>query len=241
MNREVSGLEAVDERDPDEIAEGEHQAETVVGEVDSGEDGRLVVEGIHDVEGLEDGDDEDRVGDVAVRFVLMSHESQIENDPTEQAGTKFHEGLDVDFSVEQRDRNARVQFTSDEPVIQHVARMTTGSKLTKLLVARLYLEGTDVDVCGEREGDQEVRGHQLEVIAVDECPDLEVWAKRPSPGGADAQDDQSGRECCSQAVRYWHPRNRHSERPFHLQFIRYISLPPDLSSVPSTSLAGRST
>lgn len=171
----------------------------------------------------------------------MCHESQVENDPAEQAGTELHKGLDVDFGVEQRDRDAGVQFTSDEPVIQHVAGMTAGSQLTKLLVARLNLEGTDVDVCGERKGDDEVRSHQLEVVAVDEGPDLEVWAKRPSSGGADSQDDQSGRECFIDAVRYCVLHHAEGERPFDLQFMRYISLPPDLSSVPSTSLAGKST
>jgi len=59
---EISGLEAVHKRNPDEIADGEHIPKPVGGDVHGGEDGGFVVQGIGDVQALEDEDEEHRVG-----------------------------------------------------------------------------------------------------------------------------------------------------------------------------------
>ena len=59
---EVAGLEGIDKGEPDEVAEGEHEAEAVGGDIDGGEHGGLHVEGVEDVDGLEEGEQEERVG-----------------------------------------------------------------------------------------------------------------------------------------------------------------------------------
>jgi hypothetical protein len=56
VHGEVLGLKTVGEGYPDQITEGQHEAEAVGCDVDCGEDGLLHVEGVEDVDGLRDYD-----------------------------------------------------------------------------------------------------------------------------------------------------------------------------------------
>ena len=57
VHAEVASLDRVREGHPDEVAEGQHEAEAVVDDVDGGEDGRLHPQGVEDIDSLGDGDD----------------------------------------------------------------------------------------------------------------------------------------------------------------------------------------
>lgn len=70
---EVAGLEVVDEGHPDEVSEGKHEAEAVHDDVHGGQKRGLHVKTVQDIEGLEDGDQDYRVGDVAIFPVLAGN------------------------------------------------------------------------------------------------------------------------------------------------------------------------
>lgn len=118
VDGEVAGLKAVGEGQPDEVAEGEHEAEAVGGDVHLGGDGWFHVEGIGDVEGLEGGDDEDAVGDGGVSGVLLGDEGEVQDDPAGEARAHLVEGLDVDGLP--KEAELRVEFPPDEEVVEHV-------------------------------------------------------------------------------------------------------------------------
>lgn len=75
MDGQVPRLQTVDEGQPDQVTERKHKAEAVGGDVDGGEDGRLHVQRVQDVGGLEERDEQDRVGDGGVHPVLVGDES----------------------------------------------------------------------------------------------------------------------------------------------------------------------
>lgn len=134
------------------------------------------------------------VGDIAVRLVLLRHECQVENHPADHSGAKLHEGLDVHFA-QTGNRDTRIELTADEPVVDDVAAVPTGCKLALLLVARRNGKRAYVDKDGERKSNQDATRENLEIVAVDEGPDLEVGAKDPSTGCASDENDDCGEEC----------------------------------------------
>lgn len=114
--------------------------------------------------------------------------------------------------------------------------MPSRSKFALLLVLRRDREGAHVDKERQRIGDDDVGGEDLEVVPVDERPNLEV---RPeSPGASDTcREDHHGGEEGWGSIRQCMPFAREMEL---VQFIRYANFPPVRSSVPSTSYAGSS-
>jgi hypothetical protein len=64
-------LERVDERDPGQISEGEHESETVSGDVHGGEDRSLGTQSVPHIEALEGVEEEHREGDRARGLVLL--------------------------------------------------------------------------------------------------------------------------------------------------------------------------
>lgn len=82
VNGEIASLEGVDERDPDEIAKGKHEAETVSRDVHGRQDGRLHPQRVKHVDGLECGDEENTVGDVPMKAILVCDESEIHQNPS---------------------------------------------------------------------------------------------------------------------------------------------------------------
>lgn len=93
----VAALGGVQERNPGEIAEGEHEAQSVGGNVHPGRDAGSVVLAAEHIVGLNGRREDNAVGDVAVVAVLLGDEGQIQQDPPSQTGTDFAPGLDVDF------------------------------------------------------------------------------------------------------------------------------------------------
>jgi len=193
VHAEVAGLNRVGEGHPDEVAEGQHEAEAVVDDVDRGQDGGLHPQRVKDVDSLGDGDDEHRVSHVAVRLVLLGHESQVKDEPAEHTGPELHPSLDVHLAGK-RQSDTRVQLATNEPVVDDISTVAARSELAQFLVAALDLERAHVDVDGEQERDKQVGRDQTDVVPVDERPDGEVGALGKSAGGADGQDGRGGAE-----------------------------------------------
>ena len=134
-----------------------------------------------------------RISDIAVTLVLLRHECEIQHDPSNHPCSQLAEGFDVNLADE-RDRDARVQFTANEPIVDDASTVATGSELSLLLVMRLDSEGLDVNECCKRIGNNETAGQKLDVVAIDERPDLELGTKNPGTCGADDHDGESGEE-----------------------------------------------
>ena len=96
----VAALGGVQERNPDEMAEGEHEAHAISGDVHHGQDAGSVVLAAEHIVGLNGHCEDNAVGDVAVAAVLLDDEGQIQQNPSGQTGTDFAPSLDVDFSEE---------------------------------------------------------------------------------------------------------------------------------------------
>ncbi|KFZ06227.1 hypothetical protein V501_07613 [Pseudogymnoascus sp. VKM F-4519 (FW-2642)] len=193
VDGEVARLQTVDEGDPSEVAEGEHESEAVGGDVHGSEHGGFHVEGVEDVEGLEEGDEDDGVGDVAVGLVLVRDEGDVEDDPAEESWAQLAEDFDVDFA-EDGEGDARVQFPTDEPVVEHVAGVAAGGELAHVFVAGLDAETADVDEGREGEGDEYVGGDDLGVVVPDVGPDWEVGALRDGTGEEENDGEDGGGE-----------------------------------------------
>ena len=186
---EVAGLDGVGEGHPDDVTKGKHHTKTVGNKVDGGEDGRLHVQAIEHVDGLGKGDEEDRVGDPAKVAVLLGDEGEIEDDPTQQARTYLAPCFDIDLA-EDGEVDTGVQFTADEPVVQHVPGVATGGEFTHPGVFGVfYAEGGDVDVDGENVGDEDVGCEQADEVVGDEGPNTEVCTFNNGPGAEDGQDE----------------------------------------------------
>lgn len=74
---EILRLQGVHEGEPDRGAPGEVKAEVVVADVDGAEVPVFVDEEVDDVDGVEEGGNEDRVCDMAVSLVLVGDEGEV--------------------------------------------------------------------------------------------------------------------------------------------------------------------
>jgi hypothetical protein len=157
VSGQVACLQAVCEGHPDKITERKHQSEAVADDVDGCQHGRLHVVAVKDVESLRKGDEKNGVCDFPEVAVLLHDEGQIEHHPAKHAGADFSPGLDVDLAKDGK-RDARVEFTTDEPVVQDVAAVATLCKLAHAGVhGVLDGEGANVHI-----GSQRVRGQNVE-------------------------------------------------------------------------------
>lgn len=138
VDGQIARLQGVDEGQPDQVAEGEHETETVRGDVHGREDGWLVPERVEDVDPLEDGHQKHTIGYVAVQFVLMRHERQIEKEPAQHARSKLAEDFDVD-RPEIWNVHARIQFAPYEPVVDQIASESAGGEVA----VGIILPGSD--------------------------------------------------------------------------------------------------
>jgi hypothetical protein len=125
---------------------------------------------------------------------LLGDESKIKHDPAEHTRAELHPALEVNLA-DKRNRDAWVEFTTDKPVIDDVARMTACSELALVDIARLDSERLDVDESGKTVRDEDVASEQLEVISIDELPDLEVRATDESSCGTSHQSCHRGEKC----------------------------------------------
>ena len=136
---EVLALEGVEEGNPCDVAEAEHETESVVDNIHHGDVAGLELEGVDDVEEVAEAGTESRkeltvgIGSEPLREVLRStgftedslvlgnNEGPGKNRPTNQTRTEFENPLEVEFA------QARVQLTTDPEVVENIAGVTTGS------------------------------------------------------------------------------------------------------------------
>lgn len=93
-------LEGVQPGQPNGITPGEVEAEVVVGDIDGAEVPVLVVEKVQDVGGVEQVQENHRVGDIADLLVLGSGEGQVDHGPGNDSGATVVEELEVKVLAE---------------------------------------------------------------------------------------------------------------------------------------------
>lgn len=201
VDREIACLQRIGERNPDEVTKGKHHAETVSDNIDRGEDGGLHVQGVKGVDSLRNSDENDGVGNTAEVAVLLHDKRKIQDDPSQHSRAKFAPRLDVNFSKDGQG-DARVQFTSDEPVVQHVASVATGCKLSHGGVLRvLDTERRNVDIDGQSIGNEDVAGENANVVVVDECPNRKFGALGNGSCAEDGYDEESRVKGCTELAK----------------------------------------
>ena len=133
VNGKVASLQTVCKRNPNKVTERQHHTEAVSDQINGGKDRGLHVQGIEGVDGLRNSDKNDRVSDAAVVAVLLHDEGKIHDDPAEHTWAQLAPGLDIDLSEDGED-DTGVELAANEPVVQDVARVATGCKLTHFRV-----------------------------------------------------------------------------------------------------------
>lgn len=111
MECKIACLERVYERDPVQVTNGKHEPKTVGRDVHGGEDGRLVVKSVDNVEELESAheQDADRWPAAAARCLLAGH-AYVNQSPENKTWAQLVEGLDVERA------DAWVELASDVPL-----------------------------------------------------------------------------------------------------------------------------
>ena len=93
---QVQRLQRVRHRQEDSVSPGEVEAEVVVRDVDGAQVPALVVEEVQDVRGLQQEHCDERVGHEAELLVLLGHERQNDNRPTQDARPAVEKQLEVE-------------------------------------------------------------------------------------------------------------------------------------------------
>lgn len=140
---EVVRLEGVQPGQPNGITPGQVEAKVVVGNVDGAQVPILVVEKVEDVGGVEQVQEDHRVGDIANLLILSSGEGQINHGPCDDSRTTVVEKLKVKELA-----NTRVEFNTHQEIVDERTR--------ELAVGRVGGEGVGLD---EAEEGQEVSVH----------------------------------------------------------------------------------
>lgn len=156
MAGEIPGLQTVRKWHPAQVAERQHEPESIGGDVHCCQDRGLVIERVKDVPELEDVDQEHRVGHVPVGVVLVGEEGKVEDWPHDHSGAELAEGLEVEVV------DAWVEGPPDEPVVEDVAGVC-GEGLAGE-------EGGGVAVDGHGDREEERAGDELEEVVPDEGP-----------------------------------------------------------------------
>lgn len=194
-------MQTVRERHPNEIAERKHQAKAVADDVDGGQHRGLHVVAIEHIESLGECDEYDGVCNFSEVPILLHNEGQIKNHPAKHTRANFSPSLDVDLT-EDRKRNARVQLTADEPVVQDVAAVATSCKLAHAgVLGMLDGEGGHVDVGSQGVRGQDVGCEKSKVVLRDEGPNAEFSTLDNCPCSKDDEDEDAGAPRCELLVR----------------------------------------
>jgi len=201
---EIAALDTVQVGDPDHVAKGQHEAKSVHDDVHSSHDSRLHVQCVQNVESLEDGNQDDRIGHMAVGSVLMGHIGQVQYGPSQQARSHFHKHLDINCArclIYERNgqANTRVQFAADEEVVQRIARVASRRQLSQIRVRLAGCrdrEAADVDKKRNHRGDQEVRRNDLNVVVPQEGPNHEISSVHVGSSGQASENNEGRRESC---------------------------------------------
>ena len=186
VGSQVTGLGRVHEGHPNNVSETQHESKAIGGDVHRRQNGRLHVDTVEDVEGLDGGDEEDRIGDIAELTVLFGDVSAVEDDPSQKAGTHLHELLDVHLADEGQG-DARVELATNVEIVDERASDPAGCELAHVLVAGLDVEAAHVDKDGEGGGDEDVGADDLGKVVGDESPDWELSALGNGAGSQDGQ------------------------------------------------------
>lgn len=178
VDGEVSGLEVVEKRNPNHVAEGEHEPESVHDDVHGRQKSWFHVKTIEDVETLKGGRQDDRIGDVAICAVLMGDIRQIQNDPSKQARSHLTPDLDVNrprrFTHEWNGQfDSGVKLPANEEVIQDVACVPARRQLPELgvqLTRSGNRETSEVNEDCDDSADDQVGSDHLQIVVPEESP-----------------------------------------------------------------------
>ena len=115
---EITSLERVDERHPEQVTHGQHKPETIRGDIHSSENGRLVVKRVGNVPALEGEDEPHRIGNagqgqgarLGATDSLFACHGQVDERPQDHAGTEFIEGFHL------KRANRGVEFATNKPL-----------------------------------------------------------------------------------------------------------------------------
>lgn len=190
---EVVRLEGVQPGQPDGITPGEVEAEVVVGDINGAEVPVLVVEKVQDVGGVEQVQEDHRVGDIANLLVLGSGEGQVDHGPGNDSGATVVEELEVKVLAE-----TRVELDTHKEIVDE----RTG----ELAVSGVGGEEVGFDVAEEGEevsvgvgSDQEttpvvVDNRQLPPAKVEATGSVDSVRDDPSQQSVDLFDDLSNKK-----------------------------------------------
>jgi hypothetical protein len=190
VDREVARLNGVGEWYPYEIAERQHHTEAVLNDIHGGQDGGFHVQRIKRIHCLGNGNQDDGVGNTAKVAVLFHDEGEIDDDPAEHSRTELAPRFDVDFT-EDGEHDAGVEFTADEPVVQHVTGAATSGEFTVVGVAGvLDAERADIAESSKEVGNQNVGSDDANEVVGDESPDSKLGAMSNGSSGKQGENEQ---------------------------------------------------
>lgn len=195
MNGEISGLQRVDIWHPNNIAKSQHHTEAVGGDVHGRQDRGLVPPRVEDIQSLNSGDEDRAIRHETIVAILLSAPRTVHDNPAHHSRSKLKELLDVNLTDE-RDRNTGVQFTTDEPIIQHVSGVASSSKLAVLLISGLNAKASNVDEGGHEVGVDDVGGKDLNEVLRHEGPDRKLGTLSSGSSGKDSQGEGARVQSC---------------------------------------------
>ena len=183
LDAEEARLQGVSEGDEGEVAEREHEPETVGGNVHHCQQSLLVQHTVKDVESLEKVDEDERVvnaAKVVLNDVVVVQATQVDQQPQQHPGSQLAEQLDVEAA------HARVELPADEPVVHDVAGVPA-QREDGLAVD--VDEASDVAVGGQVEHKQDGDDVELDVVLVEEH-ELRHLPVGDLPSHAEDEDQQ---------------------------------------------------
>lgn len=99
MEGQVPSLETIGERNPSKVSNGEHEAETVGGDVHGCEESGFIVESVCDIPELEGEDEPHGIRDfieTTTTDSLFAGHADIDENPENETWAQFIERLDVE-------------------------------------------------------------------------------------------------------------------------------------------------
>lgn len=102
IDREIgqeASLKRVVHGQPGQQSIGEHETESIGGDVHSRQDGRFVPERVDNVKGLKEENGDHRVGDASESVILLAGHTKVQKDPADETRTELDKVLDVECRV----------------------------------------------------------------------------------------------------------------------------------------------
>lgn len=182
MDGQVTSLLRVHERNPDKVTECKHHAKAVRGNVHGCQNGRLKPPRVENVQGLDNCNANDAIGNETIVAVLLGTPRAVEDNPTHHAGTELAPFLEINLT-DKGDNDAWVELATDVPIVEQVSSVSTSCQLSVLFVASLHAEAADVYKSCKTVGNQDAGCEELHVVFADEDPNGEVGSLGNSTGG----------------------------------------------------------